>query len=82
MSTDDVKRYFERMNVQKVTWINDSSCTIQFDSPETATKAYEVFALSENKDRANIDIGMEVSDERNFDSKIGWKDALSYSLPQ
>lgn len=57
MSTEDVNKYFERHNPQKVSWINDSSCTIKFETPEVAAKAYEVFSLSTNSEGSKIDIG-------------------------
>ena len=42
MSTNDIKTYLERYSSNKelleVKWINDSSCTIKFESEELAKK--------------------------------------------
>jgi hypothetical protein len=34
MSTEDVQSYFERFGKLDIKWINDSSCSIQFESDE------------------------------------------------
>ena len=43
MSTNDIKTYLERYSSNKelleVKWINDSSCTVKFESEELAKKA-------------------------------------------
>jgi len=46
MSTNDIKTYFERYTVSgtdkeilEVRWINDSSCTVKFESADLASKA-------------------------------------------
>ena len=43
MSTNDIKTYLERYSSNKdlleVKWINDSSCTVKFESEELSKKA-------------------------------------------
>jgi hypothetical protein len=47
MSTLDIKTYFERytegpnMESLVITWLNDSACTVKFESVEFARKAYK-----------------------------------------
>lgn len=50
MSTFDIKSYFERFASTKdaleVKWINDSSCTVKFESEALAQKAYRDSSLT------------------------------------
>jgi Nuclear cap-binding protein subunit 3 len=50
MSTFDIKSYYERYASTKdslvVVWINDSACTVKFESEDMARKAYYEQALS------------------------------------
>jgi hypothetical protein len=55
MSTNDIKTYLERYTsagdkeALEVRWINDSSCTIKFETAELATRALKEQALSSSK---------------------------------
>jgi hypothetical protein len=81
MSTDDIKDY---MGIQFpdiiVTWINDSSCTIKFVSKEQAAEAYMKFSVRPATIANETSATTEemIVDQRNFDSRIGWREALSY----
>lgn len=83
MSTGDIKDY---MGIQfpdiYVTWINDSSCTIKFDSKEQAATAYMKFSVRPAtivNETPEAETTEEQSlDQRNFDPRIGWREALSY----
>ena len=52
MSTNDIKTYLERYTsagdkeALEVRWINDSSCTVKFESAEFAARALKEQALS------------------------------------
>lgn len=51
MSTDDINAHFNSFGEQRaVTWINDSSCRVQFESGEVARRAYKNCALTTNSD--------------------------------
>jgi hypothetical protein len=63
MSNDDVKKYFDRFGVQKITWLNDSSCTVQFENTDNAERAYQACALS-SSEGLNINLS-ENADPRN-----------------
>lgn len=90
MSTFDIKTYFERHASNKdslvVSWLNDSSCKVKFESVDLCRKAYTDSALSHSGLGANqLHIGQAVvdassadTDPRNFDAELGWKDALSF----
>lgn len=94
MSTRDIVAYFERYASNKealvVAWINDSSCTVKFESEEQAKKAYKEQALSVSKEeeqsnqlhigQAIVDGTSEEVDPRNFDQDLGWKEALGFQL--
>lgn len=78
MSTENIKEY---MGLQfpdlSITWINDSSCTIKFNSADQAADAFKKFsirpAVLESSAKEE-----QAFDERNFDSRTGWREALSY----
>lgn len=81
MSTDDLKKYFENYGPQKVTWINDSSATVLFETAEAAQNVYSRYALTYNslgKLTSLFEIAQDQIDQRNYDSKIGWKEAVGY----
>ena len=92
MNTFEIKTYFERYSTDKekivVSWINDSSCTIKFETDELFKKAYSELPLSGvNNHQTSLHIGQAVVDsksedvdERNFDAQLGWKEALGYQL--
>ena len=62
MSTREVYDYFMRYPNISVKWINDSSCTIKFQTKEEADSAYHEFSVKPvEKDES---LGF---DERNFD---------------
>jgi len=55
MSTDDIKEHFSHFWSEEkgadsiiITWINDSSCRVTFESPEIASKAFKLSSLSTN----------------------------------
>ena len=94
MSNKDIKNYigtqFPNFVIQ---WINDSSCTIKMDTNELADQLYMQFsvrpaALMQKKPDAaeNAEEPKEgeeaaakaVIDDRNFDNKLGWREALGY----
>jgi hypothetical protein len=56
MSTQEVKDYFKSFGEVQVVWINDSSCTIQFSTPQLAEKAYNACALSSNRDGVKVNL--------------------------
>ena len=60
-----------------VTWINDSSCTIKFASNEQASEAYMKFSIRPATIASDATEEQGV-DQRNFDTRIGWREALSY----
>lgn len=73
MSTHEVKQYFMRYPSVEVKWINDSSCTIKFASNEEAAAAYHELSIKPvEKDES---LGF---DDRNFDERIGWREAIGY----
>ena len=91
MSTMDIKQYFERFATSQdaltVAWLNDSSCTVQFESDEMSQKAYTDCALSAKPGdkpvmlhigQAVVDGTSGEVDKRNFDPLIGWKEALGF----
>lgn len=45
MSTDEINLYMFSFPDMKVRWINDSSCTLKFNSNEEAAKAYHQFSV-------------------------------------
>ena len=71
MSNSDIKDYFLRFPEVQIKWINDSSCTLKFTSAEEAAEAYRVFSIKPVKETEN-----ESLDKRNFDSRIGWREAI------
>jgi Nuclear cap-binding protein subunit 3 len=90
MSTFDIKTYFERFASDKealvVGWINDSSCTVKFESADLAKKAYTDSSLSTlSGEKHSVQVGQAVVDgtkgevdPRNFDPTLGWKEALGF----
>ena len=86
MSTDDIKAHFNSFGEEKnVTWINDSSCRVQFESAEVARRAYKNLSLSTNSDQnTRLCIGealvepVEGVDPRNFDKDLGWKEIFGF----
>ncbi len=73
MSTKEIKDYFMRYPDIEVKWINDSSCTLKFPSNEIAAEAYHQFSVKPVE--ADASLGF---DERNFDERIGWREAIGY----
>lgn len=92
MSTLDIKSYFERFATNKdaleVSWINDSSCKVVFESEAQAKKAYVDSSLTTlEAGKHSVQVGQAVVDgksgdidPRNFDALLGWKEALSFQL--
>ena len=97
MSTFDIKAYLERYtlsgsdkDILEVKWINDSSCTINFENAELAAKALKEQALTssmqeQQHENLQLHIGQVVVDgstgevdPRNFDPLLGWREALGY----
>lgn len=73
MSNSDIRDYFLRFPSVQIKWINDSSCTLQFHSFEEAAEAYRVFSIKPVKEDETLQL-----DKRNFDSRIGWREAINY----
>lgn len=73
MSTQEIKDYFMRYPDIEVRWINDSSCTLKFPTNVIAAEAYLQFSVQPVA--ADASLGF---DERNFDSRIGWREAIGY----
>lgn len=73
MSTEEIRVHFMRYPRVFVNWINDSSCTLLFSTHEEAADAYHQYSVKPVE--ADQSLGF---DERNFDSRIGWREALGY----
>lgn len=73
MSTDEIKLYMMQFPEVRVQWINDSSCTLQFSNKDEAAQAYHKFSVKPVQEDASLGF-----DQRNFDERIGWREALSY----
>jgi hypothetical protein len=71
MSNKDIKYYLIHFPHVRIKWINDSSCTLNFASPEEADRAYFMYSVKPLENDPNLGF-----DARNFDSKIGWREAL------
>jgi hypothetical protein len=71
MSNKDIKIYLIHFPYVRINWINDSSCTLKFATPEEADRAYFMYSVKPLESDPNLGF-----DERNFDSKIGWREAL------
>ena len=87
MSTQDINTYLNRTNDVTITWLNDSSCTITYPTPEEARKVYSGCSLSDqNMENTELQIGeamlvmSEDVDPRNFDPNTGWKEAFGFQL--
>ena len=86
MSTGDIRVYIglQYPNIE-INWINDSSCTLKFQTNEEAAEAYLKFSVRPatfvNESTTTSDCAEDEKtklDERNFDCRIGWREALSY----
>ena len=73
MSNSDIKNYVIQTPNVKIQWINDSSCTLKFDATEEAERAYRIYSVKPLE--MDLSLGF---DERNFDSRIGWREALGF----
>lgn len=73
MSTAEIKQYLLAYPTVHVKWINDSSCTLSFENEATCEQAYHAFSVKPLESDPSLGF-----DERNFDSKIGWREALGY----
>ncbi len=73
MSTDEINLYMYSFPTMKVRWINDSSCTLKFNSNEEAARAYNQFSVKPVQEDESLGF-----DKRNFDGRIGWREALGY----
>ena len=62
-----------RYPTMHVQWINDSSCTLKFTREEEASEAYRQFSVKPVDKDESLNF-----DERNFDERIGWREALGY----
>jgi hypothetical protein len=51
---------------------------VQFETTEIAHKAYEACSMSNKSLNLQINQNKDEADERNFDPKLGWKEALTY----
>jgi hypothetical protein len=79
MSNKDLSVYVgTRFPDVVIKWINDSSCTLKFESQEQAEQAYKTFSVRPAALRGASAETEEKVDERNFDTKLGWREALGF----
>ena len=45
MSTAEIHFYLIRFPDVRIQWINDSSCTLQFENAEEAERAYHIYSV-------------------------------------
>ena len=62
MSNKDIKYYLIHFPHVRIKWINDSSCTLNFASPEEADRAYFMYSVKPLENDPNLGF-----DARNFD---------------
>ena len=73
MSTSEIKDYLIHFPAVRIRWINDSSCTLGFPDETQTEQAYNAYSVKPLESDPSLNF-----DERNFDSKIGWREALAY----